>query len=389
MAAPGFYRRGRAGASLLAGLLGGILGCVLTLAYVKQTGWGATERTSHVYRELLYPATPVEGEPIVKAVEKVGPAVVNINTLARAEATPMEQMFGGGEGERVLQGQGSGFIINAEKGYVVTNNHVVAEAQQITVTLPDKREFPAEVVGRDPYSDVAVVRLKFTGKLPEATLGDSDHLRIGQTVVAIGNPYGFHNTVTTGVVSAMGRRLDPNPGEHGPGLENLIQTDAAINPGNSGGPLCDNQGVVVGMDTAIYARGQGLGFAVPVNSIKHSVDNILKYGEGRRPWMGISMGDLSTRAAKELGVPVQGENAEGVLIAGVVPNGPADHAGIQKYDVITQVGGQPTKRKEDLIGAVLKANIDDTLDVKGFRGSKPMTWTVKIGKMPPPDALPQ
>jgi S1-C subfamily serine protease len=387
MVTPGFNRRGRAGATLLAGLLGGILGTAGTLAVVKYTGPGAVAGAP-VYQEVKYPTAPAEGQPVVAAVERVGPAVVNINTVARAEASPMERMFGA-EGERLLQGQGSGFIINAEKGYVVTNAHVVSEAQQIQVTLPDKRAFEAEVVGRAPYADVAVLRLKSPERLPEARLGDSDQLRIGQTVIAIGNPFGFHNTVTTGVVSALGRRLDPNPGERGVPLENLIQTDAAINPGNSGGPLVDVQGVVIGMDTAIYARGQGLGFAVPVNNIKRSVDDILKYGEGRRPWVGIQMGDLSSRAAKELGVPVHGENAEGVLISAVVPNGPADRAGLQKYDVITEINGQPVRRKEDLIGSVLRLGIDQTVPAKGFRGSKPMNWSIKIGNMPPPDALPE
>lgn len=387
MVAPGFSRRGRAGLTLLAGLLGGILGSAGTLAVVKYSRAGLSV-SGPAYREVSYPTAPAAGQPVVEAVERVGPAVVNINTLARAQASPMERYFGA-DGDRVLQGQGSGFIINAEKGYVVTNNHVVAEAQQIRVTLPDKREFDAEVVGRAPYADVAVLQLKSFERLPEAKLGDSDQLRIGQTVIAIGNPFGFHNTVTTGVVSALGRRLDPNPGEPGVGMENLIQTDAAINPGNSGGPLVDDHGVVIGMDTAIYARGQGLGFAVPVNDIKHAVDDILKYGEGRRPWMGVSMGDLSSRAAKELGVPIHGENAEGVLIVSVVPNGPADRAGLQRYDVITDLNGQPIRHKEDLIGTVLRTGIDQTLAAKGFRGDKPMTWSIKIGKMPPPDALPQ
>jgi len=208
----------------------------------------------------------------------------------------LRRFFGGPEQSEPMprQGKGSGFIIDGQQGLVVTNNHVVQGADKIQVTLPDKRSFTGIVVGTDPYGDVALVRIR-ADHLPQLEWGDSDKVLPGATAIAIGNPFGFANTVTVGVVSALGREL-PSPA--GFPLDNLIQTDAAINPGNSGGPLCDIRGRVIGMNTAIIPYGQGIGFAVAVSSIKRSVEDIQAHGHAVRPWLRVQMTDISQEIAR-------------------------------------------------------------------------------------------
>jgi serine protease Do len=203
---------------------------------------------------------------------------------------------------------------------------------------------------------------------------------IGATAIAIGNPFGFENSVTAGVVSAVNREL------RAPGnlpLDDLIQTDAAINPGNSGGPLCDVTGEVIAMNTAIIPFGQGIGFAVAVNTIKRSVEDIVKYGHGRHPWLGVQIQPITTEIASQLGAPV----TTGVLVREVVPGSPAERAGIRAGDVLTAVEGTKLADADTLRAAIRRAHVGDTLKLDGFRGSRAMTFEVKLGEMPPPDRL--
>ncbi len=378
-------RRGRAGLAIIAGVLGGLVGAAAT-GYLNNRslpGLPGAKNVVRPYTQVVHQGgNPAAGQTVVEAVRIVGPAVVNIDTLAVQELTGMERYFSP-EGQEVRQGKGSGFVINGEQGYVVTNNHVIEGAREIKVTLPDKRSFQSvRVLGRDPYGDIAVLQINGAKGLPEAKLGDSDRLLPGETVVAMGNPFGFENTVTTGVVSATGRTLEPNrqQGESGPPLENLIQTDAAINPGNSGGALVDLNGLVVGMNTAIYARGTGLGFAVAVNSIKRAVADILRHGKVRRPYLGVGMYDLPMEAVRELGLPV----TEGVLIVRLYEDGPAAQAGMNRFDVITEMAGQKTRRPEDVRRILRGAEVGQQVTLKGYRGKEAKTWKVRLGEMPMP-----
>jgi serine protease Do len=372
--------------------MGGIIGgLVATWAAARQLD-GAPAGTARAYTEVVSNSAPpgTGGGDVVQAVRKVGPAVVNINTQS---APPPSSNTGLPDALRRLfpdpgqrepmpaEGRGSGVIINGEEGYILTNNHVVSGAGEITVLLPDKRSFQATVVGTDPYADVALLKVK-GDNLPEAVLGDSDKLDIGSTAIAIGNPFRFENSVTVGVISAVNRELRA-PGNFP--LENLIQTDAAINPGNSGGPLCDISGRVIGMNTAIIPYGQGIGFAVAVNAIKRSIDDILKHGRAIRPWMGIAYGEMTQEAARELGVP----SATGVVVGGVVPRSPADRAGIREGDVLTEINGAKILKDDDLRSAIRGAGVGSTIRITGYRGNRALDFEVKLGEMPSPDQLRQ
>jgi serine protease Do len=385
------HRSGHALGPFLFGLLGGIVGAVLAVSVMGRT----TEKsvtTIQPYTEVVTPGdsgpATSGGDSVVAAVQRVGPAVVNINTLSAPPASPdgglpdvLRRLFPFSEPPEPMprEGRGSGFIINGRQGHVVTNNHVVADTRNIEVLLPDKRAFRATVVGRDPYGDIAVLKIN-GGDLPAAGLGDSEGLLIGAPAIAIGNPFGFENSVTVGVVSAVNRELRAPTGIP---LENLIQTDAAINPGNSGGPLCAVNGSVIGMNTAIIPFGQGIGFAVAVNTIKRSVEDILQYGRARRPWLGIVFQEVSQDVVRQLGVPA----AQGVLVREVVSGSPADRASIRAGDVITTIQGKAIESDENLRDTVRQARIGETIRLGGYRGSRAMEFPVTLGEMPPPEEL--
>jgi serine protease Do len=373
-------RRGRAVTALVAGILGGLIGSGVT-AVLFGRGMAPMARGGPAYHEVTSSGPPAAAtNTIVRAVQAVSPAVVNIDTLAVDAQSPLESFFNPGGNGEVRRGKGSGFIINGEKGYVVTNNHVVQQAQRLRITLQDKRVLTdVKVLGTDPDSDVALLQVSSPKPLPDVKLGDSDQIQIGETAIAIGNPLIFDQSVTVGVVSAKARELPSE--QQGVMLENLIQTDAAINPGNSGGPLIDDQGLVIGMNTAIIPSAQGIGFAVAVNSIKRSIDDILKYGRARRAWIGVGMRDLNAEIAHEIGT----SRTDGVLLVQVVPGGPADRAGLQRFDVVTQIGGQAVHRTEDLRNFMKQAQVDQKIDVKGFRGDKAMSWQLQVGAKPPPE----
>jgi serine protease Do len=311
-------------------------------------------------------------------VEKLSPAVVNIRVtkvekmnLSGPEGEDpgsfgpfFERFFGKGWQGRPMpqRGAGSGFIISRD-GYVVTNNHVVEGAREIVVKLAGEEEFPATVVGRDPKTDLALLKVKAGKDLPAVALGDSEALRVGDVVVAIGNPFGLSNTVTAGLVSAKGRVIGAGP------YDDFIQTDASINPGNSGGPLFNLKGEVVGINTAIMAEGHGIGFAIPVNTAKLVVPELKVSGRVTRSWLGVSVQEVTPDLAKTIGLT----EPHGALVAEVMADSPATHAGIKPGDVIVAVDGKPVKSSHDLPRLVAATRPGTAVDIKVLREGKDMS----------------
>ena len=297
------------------------------------------------------------------AAKAASPAVVSINTSKAADTQsqntdPWFRFFFGDQGQGQPQaGLGSGVIVS-EAGYILTNNHVIEEADQIEVVLNDGRKSRAQVIGTDPETDLAILRIQLTG-LPVVTLGNSDALAIGDQVLAIGNPFGVGQTVTSGIVSALGRtQLGINT------FENFIQTDAAINPGNSGGALVDIRGHLMGINTAIYSRSggsMGIGFAIPTSTARSVMEAIVKDGKVTRGWIGVEPQDLTPELAESFSVPA----GTGVIITGVLQNGPAAQAGIRPGDVVTQVGDKPVSSVAQLLSAVaaLTPGTPATIDI--------------------------
>ena len=314
------------------------------------------------------------------AAKKAAPAVVSINTSKAAQRQsrsndPWFRFFFGDQGNDQPQlGLGSGVIVSAD-GYILTNNHVVDGADEIDVTLNDSRHARGKVIGTDPDTDLAVLKIELD-KLPVIVLGNSDALQVGDQVLAIGNPFGVGQTVTSGIVSALGRnQLGINM------FENFIQTDAAINPGNSGGALVDVNGNLEGINTAIYSRSggsMGIGFAIPVSMAKQVLSDIVTEGKVTRGWIGVEPNDLSPELAETFGVKA---NA-GVIITGVLQNGPAARAGIRPGDVITSVGDKKVDNVQELLTAVagLKPGIDARFALQ--RGSDRMELNVVPGLRP-------
>ena len=314
------------------------------------------------------------------AAKKAAPAVVSINTSKAAQRNPRSndpwfRFFFGDQGNDQPQvGLGSGVIVSAD-GYILTNNHVVDGADEIDVTLNDSRHARGKVIGTDPDTDLAVLKIELD-KLPVIVLGNSDALQVGDQVLAIGNPFGVGQTVTSGIVSALGRnQLGINM------FENFIQTDAAINPGNSGGALVDVNGNLEGINTAIYSRSggsMGIGFAIPVSMAKQVLSDIVTEGKVTRGWIGVEPNDLSPELAETFGVKA---NA-GVIITGVLQNGPAAKAGIRPGDVITQVGDRKIDNVQELLTAVagLRPGSDARFALQ--RGSDKMELNVNPGLRP-------
>ena len=313
-------------------------------------------------------------QAVVAVAEKVGPAVVNIAALRRGTArtprgpVPFEAPSGG-----------SGVVI-APAGYVLTNSHVVQGAARLEVTLADGRAFPAQPVGLDPATDLAVVRIDASG-LPAAELGDSDRLRAGQLVIAIGNPLGFQATVTAGVVSALGRSLRS---ENGRPIENVIQTDAALNPGNSGGPLVDSRARVVGINTAIIQGAQGICFAVPVNTARWVAGLLIKEGRVRRAYLGITGENrpLHVRVAREHGLSIP----TGVGVVQVAANSPAAAVGIQPRDVIVRLDDAPMTTLDDIQRFLSRAPIGVAVRVGLLRRHQRLDVTAILGPLPEDEA---
>jgi serine protease Do len=329
-----------------------------------------------------------------RIVKEVVPAVVNISssrvikqdadgTRGQPQMDPFFRQFFGDEGsprfnipkDRREKSLGSGVLVSPE-GYVLTNNHVVDHATEITVTLRDKRELKAEVVGTDPRTDIAVLKIEGTN-FPYITLGDSSKVQVGDVALAIGDPFGVGQTVTSGIVSAMGRG---NLGIEE--VEDFIQTDAPINPGNSGGALIDDEGHLIGINTAIISANsggnQGIGFAVPVNLARHVMDQILKNGKVERAYLGILPQDVTPAMAKAFGA----KEAKGAIVGDITANSPASHSDLKQGDIILQVNGKPIDDANQLRLQIGMLSPGSTVTLSVLRAGTPHDVTVKMGEFP-------
>jgi serine protease Do len=327
--------------------------------------------------------TPPSFVDLAAALE---PAVVNIKVtkIEKTEGPGMPDMEGPsgdlfeqffGQMPRMpekfkSQGAGSGVIINSD-GTVLTNNHVVDGANEIVVTLADKKEYKARVLGRDPKTDLAVIKMEGKGPFPAAALGNSESTRVGEWVLAIGNPFGLSNTVTAGIISAKGRIIGAGP------YDDFIQTDAPINPGNSGGPLINMHGEVIGINTAIVPNGQGIGFAIPINTAKTFLPELVSKGTVTRGYLGVNIQDVTPDLAASLNL----KEAKGALVGEVADESPAAHAGVKTGDVITGFAGKEIKDPHQLSALVAATPIGSTVPLKINRDGKDMTLEVKVARL--------
>jgi len=329
-----------------------------------------------------------ETRSIVELVKSVSPAVVSITTQTQMQRPgapssgrpqPFDEFwhrfFGNPHPGMPQQRQsaGSGFIIDAS-GLILTNHHVVADASKITVGLSDENRFAATVVGTDEKTDIALLKIDAGHPLPKVRLGDSASLEIGEAVLAIGNPFGLEHTVTSGIVSAKGRRIGAGP------YDNFIQTDASINPGNSGGPLINARGEVVGVNTAIFSRSGGnigIGFAIPINLVKELVPPLKSTGRVTRGWLGVTIQRVTPSLAESLGL----STARGALVADVLDNSPAEAGAIRRGDVIVEFDGQVVPRSDELPMLVARTAVGETVPIKVYRNGAQQTLSVHIGEL--------
>lgn len=343
-------------------------------------------------------------ESVADLAEGLLDAVVNISTSQAAsgrsrsaptrpqlpEGSPFEDFFedffrdrgeGGQAPGRPMQSLGSGFVIDAEQGIVITNNHVVADADAIEVNFSDGSSLPAELVGADPQTDLAVLRVNPGNRqLAAVEFGDSEEMRIGDWVMAIGNPFGLGGSVTIGIVSARGRDIRSGP------YDDFIQTDAAINRGNSGGPLFDMYGRVIGINTAIISPtggSIGIGFAIPSALATTVIDQLVEFGETRRGWLGVRIQPVTDEIAESLGM----DSARGALVAGIVQGGPADNGVIQPGDVIISFNGRAILQMRDLPRVVAESPVGETVDVELVRGGEEETVQITLGRLEDADDL--
>jgi serine protease Do len=347
---------------LLGSVLGGIAGNYIVMSNPGTFPWARTVLTTYPVGTSSPSTTIVttEEQAIENAVKIASPAVVQINITSVSQ-----NPFGFSSGTQ--EGLGSGFIITSD-GYVLTNNHVVENATKITVVLKDGREFRGQVVGTDATSDVAVVKISGTN-LPTVELGDSSTLTVGQKVIAIGNPYGLSQTVTTGVISALERNVQASQTET---LVGVVQTDAAINPGNSGGPLVDLSGRVVGMNTMIYQDAQGLGFSVSVNTVRKVYDAIIKNGKITWPALGIQGATLTTSIVDQYNLKV----SQGVYVVQITSGSGAEVAGLKAGDVITAIDDKPMTTIDGVLSYIRSKNVGDTVQVVADRNGTTKTFSV-------------
>jgi Do/DeqQ family serine protease len=380
-------------------LLGGLAGFLLVLVSAA-TGYLIRDRmisapaaAPAVVRPSGAPALPDSLQAaFVGVAQKLRPAVVNIGTVhrsrsRRAPAPPpgtddpffqdfFKQFFGSDNPaqrpEFRLPSMGSGVIID-KRGLILTNFHVIKGADEITVRLSDKREYRGKVMGVDPKTDLAVVRFEPDHELRVATLGDSDVLNVGEWAIAIGNPFGLDQTVTVGVISATGRS-DVGVATY----ENFIQTDASINPGNSGGPLINLKGEVVGVNTAIVAAGQGIGFAIPINMVRRVVDQLVEKGKVVRGWLGVALQPLSKELVQTLGLP----GSEGALVASTIPGSPAAKAGLQQGDVVLSYDKTPIEDSHHLQRLVAETRVGKAVALEVWRKKQRVQVTATVAEVP-------
>ncbi len=331
-------------------------------------------------------ASAVPGS-FAELAERLSPTVVNVKVVkveTAAFSGPQmpdgpfgdffERFFEGmpqGPKSRKSMGAGSGVIIG-DDGTVLTNNHVIEGASQVTVTFADGKTYDAQVLGSDPKTDLAVLKIETDKPLPAAVLGNSEQLRVGDWVVAIGNPFGLSHTVTSGIVSAKGRVIGAGP------YDDFIQTDASINPGNSGGPLFNTKGEVVGINTAIIAQGQGIGFAIPVNTAKPLIPQLVANGSVTRGYLGVSIQTISDKLADALNL----EDRKGALVTDVAPDGPADGAGIKRGDIVKSFDGKTVADSRSLPAMVSETPVGKEVPVRVLRDGKEQALSVKVGKLP-------
>ncbi|MFQ5665661.1 MAG: DegQ family serine endoprotease [Candidatus Binatia bacterium] len=361
--------------------------------------WGNQEGTEEAARATpaAQPSTqervPAATLPdFTRLAEKLSPAVVNISTTSQADAPqfgrrrpfggrdphefwePFERFFGPLPRRRFKQRSlGSGFIVNRD-GVILTNNHVVENADEIVVKLANEKEYKAKVLGRDPKTDIAVIKIDTAADLSPVTLGDSDQLRVGEWVMAIGNPFGLEHSVTAGIVSAKGRFIGQGS------YDQFIQTDAAINPGNSGGPLINLKGEVVGINSAIFSRSGGnigIGFAIPINLAREELPELEEKGKVTRGWLGVLIQKVTPEIADSLGI----DEAKGALVADVVKDGPAKAAGMKVGDVIVEFDGHTLKDSTELPLLVARTPVGKTVTVTVIRDKERDTLAVKIGEL--------
>jgi Do/DeqQ family serine protease len=333
-------------------------------------------------------AGPARAESYHEAVRRSSPAVVNIfsSKEVRAPRNPLlndplfRRFFGEqfGDDTQRATSLGSGVIVSPA-GYILTNHHVVETADEIEVALSDGKKLLAKVVGNDPETDLAVLRVN-ADKLPAITFGESDQLRVGDAVLAIGNPFGVGQTVTSGIVSALGRS-----GLHINTFENFIQTDAAINPGNSGGALVDARGNLVGINTAIYSRSggsMGIGFAIPVSTARMVMEQIIRSGTVTRGWIGVEVQEITPALAESFKLP----DARGAIIAGVLRDGPADKAGVKPGDVLTSINDAPVSDPQNMLNLVAALQPGSAVKMKLRRQAQALEVSVTVGRRPKPQA---
>jgi Do/DeqQ family serine protease len=356
-----------------------------TLAAAVATG-PAAFIAGPVYAALPVPAPMADAAPmpsLAPMVKRISPAVVNIATRGTIKEEPGQRnpllddpffrRFFDAPRERQFQSAGSGVVVDAKNGYIVTNHHVVENASEITITLLDNRSFSAKVIGSDEGADIAVLQAK-QPNLIAMTLGDSTRLEVGDYVVAIGNPFGLKHTVTAGIVSALGRTgINPD------GYEDFIQTDASINPGNSGGALVNLRGELVGINSAILSRSGGnigIGFAIPVNMVKGVMDQLIKYGQVKRGILGVQIYNVTPDIAKEFGLT----ESSGALVAGVAQGSAADRAGVKTGDIITSINGAAMKDAGELRNTIGMLRVGDKVDITLLRDGKQHTVTALIAE---------
>ncbi len=332
-------------------------------------------------------------DAVVRAVEQASAAVVNISAeqiheqqspFSRGAGDPFFDQFfrdffdSFGPRQYKTQSLGSGVIISPE-GYILTNDHVVSKAAKITVRLADQREFSATLVGSDPKSDLAVLLIKADPAPPYIGMGRADDLLIGESVIAIGNPFGLSHTVTTGVVSAVNRSIRTGNRTY----QDFIQTDASINPGNSGGPLLNINGELIGINTAIYQKAEGIGFAIPIDRARRIYEDLVTYGRVNKPWVGIFLQDLTPPLARHFGVSPE----EGVLISKVVKGGPGDRAGVREGDLIVQIGTRRVKNREGYLSLIEGYRPGEKIPISLLRKGTPHRMDLKSEALTPEVSL--
>jgi len=346
---------------------------LLSLLLTVQMSWAAPA---------LKFGDPIPQNAFTELYKAINPAVVNISSAFRPRITHQqmnpyrdpffdffEEFFGPQDprAPRPAQSLGTGFIIESD-GLIVTNSHVVAGADEIKVqVVGDKKMYEAKVIGIDERSDIALLRIRGEHKLPTVSMGSSEAVEVGEWVAAFGNPFGHSNSITKGIISAKGRSIQEI------NAFPFLQTDASINPGNSGGPLVNMKGEVIGVNTAIDARAQGIGFAIPIDSVKGLIPQLKEKGKVTRGFLGVNLADLDPRSARQLGLG----NNEGALIVNVVPGSPADKAGIKIYDVVTKFGDKEVSSSRELSNAVLDTPIGKTVEIQVIRNGRPMKLSVK------------